>query len=142
MVPIRRMAMVLTFSTVLIGTTLIVAQPALAVPGLVAVTVTSAEVGSEPFKGVAAYCPAGTKILGGGADVLGGDHSVRIAGINPAPILNNPNGRWATAHHDLLGYNGSWSLRAWAICAPAPAGWEIVLADHSEPAGSSHAIAT
>src|SRR5258705_3506986 len=98
MVPIRRMAMVLTFSTVLMGTTLVVAQPALAVPGLVAVTVTSAEVGSESFKGVAAYCPVGTKILGGGADVLGGGHSVPIARINPAPILTNPHGLLATAH--------------------------------------------
>ena len=124
------------------GATLSVAQPALAVPGLVAVTVTSAETGSEPFKGVAAYCPAGTKILGGGADVMGGGHSVRIAGINPAPILVNPNALWATAHEDLLGYGGSWSLRAWAICAPAPAGWEIVLADHAEPAGSPFSIAT
>ncbi|HZN74062.1 MAG TPA: hypothetical protein VFC00_20530 [Micromonosporaceae bacterium] len=127
---------------VLVGASVaVVATPAWAVPGLVAVTVTSAEVGSESFKGANAVCPAGTKIVGGGADVLGGGHSVRIAGINPAPLLPNPNSLWATAHEDVLGYSGVWSLRAWAICASGVTGWQVVLADNTGPT-NGYAFAT
>jgi hypothetical protein len=137
MLPNRSSLAVYAAITVLVGASVTaVATPAWAVPGLVAVTVTSAEVGSESFKGVAAECPAGTKIVGGGADVQGGNHSVRVAGINPAPLLPNPNALWATAHEDLLGYAGSWSLVAWAICAPGLVGWEVVLADATGPTNS------
>jgi hypothetical protein len=142
MLPNRRSRAICAAVAVLVtASAVVVATPAFAVPGLVAVTVTSAEVGSESFKGANAVCPAGTKIVGGGADVLGGSHSVRIAGINPAPLLPNPNSLWATAHEDSLGYSGSWSLRAWAICAPGLTGWEVVLADNTGPV-NGYAFAT
>jgi hypothetical protein len=137
----RSRAMCAAFAVLVAVSVAVVATPAWAVPGLVAVTVTSVEVGSESFKGANAVCPAGTKIVGGGADVLGGGHSVRIAGINPAPLLPNPHSLWATAHEDALGYSGSWSLRAWAICAPGLTGWQVVLADSTGPT-NSYAFAT
>jgi hypothetical protein len=133
----------LTCTAVLAGAApMLIGTPAWAVPGLVAVTVTSADTGSEPFKGASAVCPAGTNIVGGGADVMGGGHSVHLAGINPDPIGGPANSLWATANEDVAGYSGSWSIRSWAICAPGLSGWQMVQVSHGEPLGSPLAVAT
>jgi len=113
-----------------------------AVTGLVVVTATSAERGSESFKGANAVCPAGTRILGGGADIVGGGHSVQLAALNPAPLGLPANSMWATANEDASGYGGSWYITAWAICASGVTGHEIVQASSDAPPDSSIASAT
>lgn len=119
-----------------------IATPASAVAGLVVVTSTSPERGSESFKGANAVCPAGTKILGGGADIVGGGHGVQLGALNPAPLGLPANSMWATANEDVLGYGGSWYITAWAFCASGVTGHEIVQASSAEPAGSTFASAT
>jgi hypothetical protein len=138
----RRSFAILTCAAVFTGAMFVDGAPAWAVPGLVAVTVTSAETGSEPFKGALAVCPPRTNIVGGGADILGGGHGVHLAGINPAPLGYPPNSLWATANDDVSGYAGSWSIRSWAICAPGLNSWEMVQVSKFEPLGSPLAVAT
>lgn len=119
-----------------------IGTPASAVTGLVVVTTTSPERGSEDFKGANAVCPSGTKILGGGADIVNGGHSVQLGGLNPAPLGLPANSMWATANEDVPGYTGSWYIKAWAICASGVTGHQIVQASSAEPAGSTFAYAT
>jgi len=134
---------VLSAATVaLAATPVMIATSASAVTGLVVVTATSPERGSEDFKGANAVCPAGTSILGGGADIVGGAHSVQLAALNPAPLGLPANSMWATANEDVLSYAGSWYIKAWAICASGVTGHEIVQASSAEPAGSTFASAT
>jgi hypothetical protein len=124
------------------GGAVVAATPAWAVPGLTTVTVTSA-VTSDFSNAVGAVCPTGTKIVGGGADVLGGGHSVHLNAVNPAPV-GMPNTLWAYANEGPEGYAPVWSVRAWAICATGVTGWQMVLADATSPPGSSFisAVAT
>jgi len=121
---------------------ILVAGPAHAVAGRVVVTATSPDTGSESFKGANAVCPTGTKILGGGADIVGGDHHVQLGGINPAPLGLPANSIWATANEGPSGYNGAWSLTAWAICGYGVTGHQIVEATSAPPAGATSAAAT
>jgi hypothetical protein len=125
-----------------IAAPVLVITSASAVTGLVVVTATSTEHGSEGFKGANAVCPAGTNILGGGADISGGGHSVQLAGLNPVPLGLPANSMWATANEDRLGYEGSWSITAWAICASGVSGHQIVQASSAEPADSTIASAS
>ena len=118
---------------------LLVASPALAVAGRVIVTATSPETGSESFKGANAICPTGTKILGGGADIIGGLHNVQLAGINPAPLGPPANSIWATANEGPFGYDGSWSLTAWTVCGSGVSGHQIVEASSAAPADATSA---
>jgi hypothetical protein len=120
----------------------IVASPANAVAGRVVVTATSPETGSEDFKGANAVCPTGTVVLGGGADITGGNHHVQLGGINPAPLGLPANSIWATANEGPLGYDGSWSLTAWAVCGSGVSGHVIIEASSAAPAGATSATAT
>src|SRR5688500_4701841 len=99
----RRFRRILLCGALLAGVTApaVIVTSASAVAGLVVVTATSPERGSEAFKGANAVCPAGTKILGGGADISGGGHSVQLAGLNPAPLGMPANSMWATANAAL-----------------------------------------
>jgi hypothetical protein len=140
----RKFRLMLLGTAVLVGAagTIAIAVSASAVSGLVVVTATSPERGSESFKGANAVCPSGTRILGGGADITGGGHSVQLAGINPAPLGMPANSMWATANEDRSGYSGSWYIKAWAICGKGVTGYEIVQAGSNEPAGATSASAT
>jgi hypothetical protein len=144
MVRNRRSRLMLLLAIALVGgvVPVAIAASASAVTGLVVVTATSPERGSESFKGANAVCPAGTKILGGGADISGGGHGVQLAGLNPAPVGMPTNSMWATANEDGSGYGGSWYITAWAICASGVTGHEIVQASSAEPPDSPIAVAT
>jgi hypothetical protein len=54
-------------------------------------------------------------VLGGGADITGGDTGVRLS--QDGPQKNH----WVAAAREV---SGSWSLRSWAVCAPQPKGYE------------------
>jgi hypothetical protein len=124
-----------------IGSLVVVDSPASAVSGLVVITATSAETGSQSFKGVNAVCPAGKVILGGGADIVNGGHSVQMGGIVPAPLGLPANSIWATANEDAAGTSNSWYIRAWAVCGSGVTGHQIVSAIDTPPAGSTFASA-
>jgi len=140
----RKFRLILLLAVAAAGATVpvAIATSASAVTGLVVVTATSPERGSESFKGANAVCPAGTKILGGGADIVGGGHSVQLAGLNPAAAGLPANSMWATANEDVHGYEGSWYITAWATCASGVTGHEIAQASSAEPADSTFASAT
>ena len=139
----RRSRIILTglLSLAATAATVVVATPALAVPGLVVVTATSAS-DSEGFKGVNPVCPAGKVLLGGGADIVGGGHNVQLAGINLAGLGTPPNSVWATANEGGAGWAGNWTLTGYAICGTGVSGYQVVQAESSVPAGSTFASAT
>lgn len=92
---------------------------------------------SSDVKSVTAYCPAGTRILGGGA-VLGGNIDVHITGMMPDAIANS----WTAYASEHGPGNWPWYVRASAICAPEPAGL-VYVADFTggDSAGSKSDVA-
>jgi hypothetical protein len=125
----------------LLAASALVAPPAAAVPGLVTVMDTS-PTGTGWLQGADPACPRGTKLLGGGADLLGGGHHVSIAGLNPLPGGTYDGSLWATAVEGAWGSAGPWSITAWAICGSGVTGYEIVEASSYPPPGGSVATAT
>jgi hypothetical protein len=113
-----------------------VAGPARAVTGLTIVTATSVETGSEGFKSANAVCPPNTVIFGGGADITGGGHSVRLTSMLPAPLGLPTHSYFATAMESGV-YNANWTLRTWAICGSGVFGWEIVTGSVAASPGST-----
>jgi hypothetical protein len=85
--------------------------------GLRAVSVTTAADSSSP-KSVTATCPAGKRVLGGGATIIG-------AGIDgPVVTQSQPVGAdatsvdsWAATAVEVGAYASSWRLIAYALCA-------------------------
>jgi hypothetical protein len=112
------------------------AGTASAVTGLVIVTATSAETGSESFKSANAVCPPNTVIFGGGADITGGGHSVRLTSMLPAPLGLPTHSYFATAMETGV-YNTNWTLRTWAICGSGVFGWQIVTGSVAASPGST-----
>jgi hypothetical protein len=99
----------------------VVAQ-AICVPGAAPanyqVVVTTSPSNGDPRKPQAATCPAGTRLLGLGAALQGGDGQVFYQQIAPDPALMT-----ATVTAGASGgYAGPWSVTAYAICATPPAG--------------------
>ena len=103
----------------------LVAAPAQAVPGRVVVTVSTAHDSSSP-KGLLATCPAGTVPLGGGGRVTTNDPGITV-------VQNNPTGTgWVFAAIEQgAGTAAAWSFTVWAVCAPAPAGYQVIQANGS-----------
>ncbi len=139
-----RTRLLLAAAALLAGTAapIAAATPASAVPGLVVVTAASPQTGSEAFKGANAICPRGTNIVGGGGAIDGGGFHVHLGGLNPAADSFPANSLYAVANEDVLGYAGSWTLTAWAVCASGVTGWEIVQADATAAPGVPSAMAT
>jgi hypothetical protein len=74
---------------------------------------------SDGVKWATAFCPPGTKIVGGGAHVSTGtgEGQVHLTGYAPhddAPALGDY--MIAFAEEDETGYAGSWSVTAHAMC--------------------------
>jgi hypothetical protein len=92
----------------------------------------------SPFNSVnktlKATCPAGKRVLGGGGFVSGTRHAV-LTELRP---ISTPSGDSyeVSAAEDQVGEAGAWAILAYAFCATAPAGLEIVPAT-STPASNS-----
>jgi hypothetical protein len=115
----------LTGLTVLLcagSTTVVVATPAVAATNLVTASGRSAQSGSEPVKQAEAVCPADRQVLGGGADIVGGGHGVRVSGMAPVSTTRS---FVAVATEDAGGYDGSWTISAFAVCGTVT-GYEVV----------------
>jgi hypothetical protein len=99
------------------------AAPAGAVSGLTRVTKSSAS-NSQAFKQVAAVCPAGTRVVGGGGTVVNGGGQVVIQRLEPQRTTAGD--RFVVAaREDQTGFAGSWRLTAHALCADPLPGQQI-----------------
>lgn len=94
-------------------------------PGSVSVTSAISPFNSAN-KSLRANCPAGKRVLGGGGFVSGTRHAV-LTELQP---ISTPSGDSyeVSAAEDQAGENGAWAILAYAFCATAPAGLEIVSA--------------
>jgi hypothetical protein len=101
---------------------------------------------SDAVKWATAFCPPGTKIVGGGAHVSTetGEGQVHLTGYAPhddVPTLGDY--MIAFAEEDETGYAGSWSVTAHAMCMSSAflTGWEIVSLTGTGGSGSTQAVA-
>ena len=72
-------------------------------------------------KSATAYCPAGTRVFGGGADIVGGGREVALVGLKPASYYDGSyhDSFTASAEEDDTGYASNWTVYAYAICGYA-----------------------
>ena len=109
-----------------------VAPSAQAVSGLTQVTAISPS-NSNTSKQVAAVCPPGQRVLGGGAEVVNGGGQVVIQRLQPRHTATDD--RFvAGAREDQSGYAEAWRLRSFAICADPLPGQQIIA--NTTPASS------
>lgn len=133
--------MILTLSGLLVaaGLNVVTAGPAAAIPGLANVSVATA-FDSSDFKSVSAPCPAGKRVIGGGARLTFATGEVAITHLAPDAAGTAYE---AQAYEDADGFAGNWGLTVTAVCANMPPGYTIVTAASpmASPATAS-AIAT
>ena len=98
----------------------LLASQAEAVPGLQRIAKTSVS-NSSTSKTVAARCPVGKRVLGGGGTVTGGRGQVVLERLEPVQTATDD--RFVVgAREDGTGYSSNWRLTAYALCAnPLPA---------------------
>jgi hypothetical protein len=80
-------------------------------------------------------CPAGSHVLGGGADIYAGGQGVHVSSMRP--VAGQPDSFVVSAAEDALGYPNSWNIEATAICATVVNGWQIVEGSTFSPAGET-----
>lgn len=85
-----------------------------------------------------AQCPAGTVVLGGGADVVGsGSANFDTELQESAPGTNSNGYLWLATVSNNSAHN--YTLGIWAICGAAPSGYQIEHSDVTLPSGNSYA---
>jgi hypothetical protein len=99
------------------------APAAAALPGAV-VTSDQTLFDSQTPKTAKALCPAGTRVTGGGGRVNGARHVV-LTRLQPVHT-NNVDRFEVTATEDEVGFDGTWAVQAFAICAAPIPGLQIV----------------
>jgi len=110
---------------------------AAALPGLGNVSAATA-VDSIAIKVATATCPAGQRVLGGGARLTIVTGEVSITRLSPTAAGD---GYQAQASEDRDGFTGAWGLQVTAICADPPPGYAIATAT-SAPASTPDATVT
>jgi hypothetical protein len=80
---------------------------------------------SNPFSEQDAFCPAGQKVLGSGGRVDNAANHVKL--VEATPFLAGDRVRVA-AFDTIPGSTAIWTVTAFAVCAPAPAGYQVVFA--------------
>lgn len=122
-----RTTRIITALALALGATAAVTGPAAAnPPGQVKVGATSALNSAD--KTVTATCPAGTVVTGGGGYVTNpGEAHWGLVGIDRLEPLNNGTG-FVAGMREALPDPASWKLSAVAMCATAPAGYDVVSA--------------
>jgi hypothetical protein len=93
---------------------------------------------ASPFdssnKTINTKCPAGTRVVGGGAQIAGGTGHVILTELRPSTGAGGDSYQ-VTAVEDQVGEGGTWSLLTYAYCASgALPGYEIVT--NTSPVGS------
>jgi hypothetical protein len=104
--------------------TAVTAGPAHAIPGRTVTTMLS-QSNSNTEKSVAAGCPNGRRVIGGGGVIDGaGDGEVAITAM--IPMGDGVEKFQVHATERGGGFDGNWSVRAWAICGAAMPGLQVV----------------
>ena len=89
---------------------------------------------SSATKRVAATCPAGTNVIGGGGTIAGGRGQVVLERLQ---LTQTTDGRFiVAAREDDTGYPRSWRLTAYALCSDPLPGYAIL--DSTSGAASSN----
>jgi hypothetical protein len=83
---------------------------------------------SSTQKTVAADCPTGKRVVGGGGDVLNGNGEVVLDRLEPESATTGQERFVAGASEDGTGYADSWQLTAYALCADPHPGQQILTA--------------
>jgi hypothetical protein len=110
------------------------ASPAGAVSGLQRVSNTTVS-DSSTSKQVAATCPPGQNVLGGGATITGGRGQVVLQRLQPTQAAD---GRFvAAAREDGTGYARNWRLTAYALCSDPLPGYGILPSTSGEASSNS-----
>jgi hypothetical protein len=113
----------------------LLARQAEAVPGLQRITATSA-LNSSTSKTVAARCPTGKRVLGGGGTITGGRGQVVLEQLEPAQTATDD--RFVvSAREDGSGYSRNWRLTAYALCASPLPGYGILPSTSGSPSSNS-----
>lgn len=96
-----------------------------AVPGRTLVSANSA-IDSTPRKTVRAFCAQGTVVVGGGAalQTIGSD-AVKFRTVTPFRSVVDGRYGYTVIAEEFRPFAGNWSVAVRALCAPAPAGYEI-----------------
>ncbi len=122
-----RFGRLVTCGAILVGLAAVqatLASQAEAVPGLQRITKTSVS-DSSTSKKVAAKCPAGQHVLGGGGTVTGGRGQVVLQRLQP--LQTAADDRFVVgAREDGTGYSSNWRLTAYALCADPLPGFGIL----------------
>ena len=89
---------------------------------------------SNPFSETDAFCPVGQSVLGSGARVNNAGNHTKL--VSATPFLAGDRVR-AAAADDGSAAVGQWTVTAYAVCAPTPAGYQVVFTpsatNQSEP---------
>ena len=101
--------------------------------------VSKASAESSAAKSITVPCPAGTKVVGAGADVTPGAGDVLIQAIRPNATLTSVT---VAAREDEDGTAANWYVAAYATCAPPPAGLERVAATSAASSAAKPVVAT
>jgi hypothetical protein len=102
----------------------VLASPADALPGLQRPAKTTVS-DSSTSKSVAARCPAGQNVIGGGGKVIGGRGQVVLERLQPVQTATD--GRFVVAaREDETGYSSDWRLTAHAVCSDPLPGFGIL----------------
>ncbi|MEU8001952.1 hypothetical protein AB0B66_12385 [Catellatospora sp. NPDC049111] len=116
---------------------LALAAPAAAVSGLTRQTATGPS--DSLAKTQNKTCPAGTVALGGGGAVSGATGHIGMDFMLPV----SENTTWSvTGREDESGTGLRWSLSTTVLCAPAPAGYQVIAGSSawSSPSSKSHLV--
>src|SRR3954453_7799789 len=104
--------------------------------GLQRVKATSAV--DSDAKSAVATCPAGTVLLGGGAETTGASGEVLVSGIRPT----SPTSVTAYGREDATGTTATWSVTAYAICAKVSGQQTVAATSASDSVANKVATAT
>jgi hypothetical protein len=90
------------------------------------IEVANTTLSSDSVQLAEAQCPPGRKVVGNGAWT---NNTAGQVGLQVLRASTDGTRVYAQAHEDGDGYSGQWNVRAFAVCANAPAGYEIKMAD-------------
>ncbi|MEU5262172.1 hypothetical protein [Amycolatopsis sp. NPDC021455] len=88
--------------------------------------------GSQPEQKAVAQCAANERVLGVGGNLVNPVGKVTLTAVTPLTATSAQ----AVADEDATGLNSNWQLEAYAVCAPTPAGYQIVAKPSSSTANS------
>jgi hypothetical protein len=101
------------------------------VPGLHVVAGHSA-LGSQPEQKADALCASSERVLGVGGRIVNPVGKVTLTKVAPQTATTAE----VVADEDATGLTSNWQIEAYAVCAPAPAGYQVVANTSSSTANS------